>query len=109
MPEHRPSLGLALDTVVDDDPIVISVISGLCIARLSKNLWHQRCLKSLARAVAVLRPPQLLRTTLLVSKAVMFVMALFRVQLGFNDAGAWAASSPVGLTFAGCGVRSVLL
>lgn len=36
------SWGLALDTVVDDGPIVISIISGLCIAWLSKNLRHQR-------------------------------------------------------------------
>ncbi|MDE1556410.1 hypothetical protein PV794_13815, partial [Comamonas aquatica] len=28
--------------MVDDDPIVISVISGLCIAWLSKSLRHPR-------------------------------------------------------------------
>lgn len=75
--------GLVLNTVVDDYPVVINgikIISGLYIARLGWNLWHQMALSPEDAQLPSVRPPQLFLATLLNPKAVIFAMALFPVQ-----------------------------
>lgn len=72
-----------LNTVVDDYPVVINgikIISGLYIARLGWNLWHQMALSPEDAQLPSVRPPQLFLATLLNPKAVIFAMALFPVQ-----------------------------
>jgi threonine/homoserine/homoserine lactone efflux protein len=93
--------GLVLNTVVDDYPVVINgikIISGLYIARLGWNLWHQMALSPEDAQLPSVRPPQLFLTTLLNPKAVIFAMALFPVQTWLSVSnyagvmGSWAAA-----------------
>ncbi len=75
--------GLVLNTVVDDYPVVISlikIISGLYIAKLGWNLWHQTVLNPEETAPPAVRAPQLFLATLMNPKAVILAMALFPVQ-----------------------------